>query len=231
MWWIVAAAALAVATISLWGLLPRHQPPVIIVAGTSPVPTTPVRRAPSSVPTTPVGSGRNAVPMTPVRSAAQPVASSRPVELSIPSIGVSTRLGEVGLQADRQVQVPASTAYASWFNLGPTPGQIGSSVILGHVDSYRGPGVFFRLRSLAVGASVNVTLADGVRTTFAVTGVVQYSKNDFPDALVYASRGVRALQLVTCGGAFDHQTGHYESNIVVFTRLRHVTPRQSLPAA
>ena len=219
MWWIVAAAALAVATISLWGLLPRHQPPVVVVAGTSPVSTTPVR------------SGPNPVPTTHVRGAPQPVASSRPVELSIPSIGVSTRLGEVGLQANRQVQVPNSTAYASWFDLGPTPGQIGSSVILGHVDSYRGPGVFFRLRSLAVGDSVNVTLADGVRATFAVTGVVQYSKNDFPDALVYASRGVRALQLVTCGGAFDHQTGHYESNIVVFTRLRHVTPRQSLPAA
>ena len=207
MWWIAATAALAVAAISLWGLLPRHHPPVVVITGTNPLPTTRARTGPRSV------------------------ATSRPVELSIPSIGVTTRLGEVGLQTDRQVQVPASTAYASWFDLGPTPGQIGSSVILGHVDSYRGPGVFFRLRSLAVGARVSVTLADGVRVTFAVTGVVQYAKSAFPDALVYGSRGVSALQLVTCGGAFDRHTGHYESNIVVFTRLRHVTTRPLSPAA
>ena len=201
MWWVVAAAALVVAATSLWSVLPRHHPAIFDVAGTSPAP----------------------VPH--VKSRVGPVARSRPEVLSIPSIGVQTRLGLVGLQADRQVQVPASTAYASWFDLGPTPGQVGSAVILGHVDSYKGPGVFFRLRTLAVGASVNVTLADGVRASFAVTGVVQYSKSAFPDALVYGSHGERALQLVTCGGVFDHRTGHYESNIVVFTRLRGVTSR------
>ena len=208
MWWVVAAAALAVAAASLWGLVPRRQPAIRDVAGTSPSLVAHVTRR------------------------VRPVARSRPVFLSIPSIGVETRLGVVGLQADRQVQVPTSTAYASWYDRGPTPGQLGSAVILGHVDSYTGPGVFFRLRTLGVGASVNVTLADGVRVTFAVTGVVQYSKNDFPDALVYGSRGVSVLQLVTCGGVFDHRTGHYESNIVVFTTLRRATPRPSAsPAA
>ena len=150
---------------------------------------------------------------------------SRPEVLIISAIALRTRLGEVGLQADHQVMVPASTATASWYDLGPTPGQVGSAVILGHVDSYTGPGVFFRLRSLAVGTPLSVTLANGTFVRFAVTAVVQYSKRDFPDRLVYGSRGVSSLNLVTCGGVFDHQTGHYESNVVVFTHLVAVTRR------
>ena len=34
---------------------------------------------------------------------------------------------------------------------GPSPGQIGSAVILGHVDTYQGPGIFFQLRALQAG--------------------------------------------------------------------------------
>ena len=194
-WWAAATAALAVAAVSLLDVLPAHNGPIVDVAGTAP--SSPSRAKPALV----------------------FVAHSRPVLLRIASLNVTTRLGEVGLQPNHQVMVPASTAIASWFNLGPTPGQVGSAVILGHVDSYTGPGVFFRLRAIKVGARVDVTLANGTLTRFAVTGVVQYSKSAFPDRLVYGSRGVSALQLVTCGGVFDHWTGHYESNVVVFTKL------------
>ncbi len=102
---------------------------------------------------------------------------------------------------------------------GPTPGQIGSSVILGHVDSYLGPGVFFNIKRLGVGALIEVVLDDGDTVRFRVLEVVQYAKSHFPDALVYATSGARLLNLVTCGGTFDHATGSYESNIVVFSRL------------
>jgi hypothetical protein len=34
---------------------------------------------------------------------------------------------------------------------------------------------------------------------------------------------------VTCGGVFDHDTGHYESNVVVFSRLVSVVvPKRSI---
>jgi sortase (surface protein transpeptidase) len=106
------------------------------------------------------------------------------------------------------VQVPG------WFSSGPSPGQVGSAVILGQ-DSYKGPGVFFRLRSLQPGNQIEMNLADGVIATFKVTSVVEYQKTAFPDQKVYGSNGSSELQLVTCGGTFDPQTGHYLSNIVV----------------
>jgi len=156
-----------------------------------------------------------------------PVRHSIPRELAIPSIDVSTSVGIVGLQPDGQVMVPSTTRTVSWYRYGPTPGDVGSSVILGHVDSHLGPGVFFLLRTLKAGALIHVVLADHASATFRVTSVVQYSKTNFPDKLVYGSHGGRLLNLVTCGGVFDHATGHYESNIVVFSKFVRVTPSQA----
>ena len=163
--------------------------------------------------------------------AAPPVAAalatdrSVPVLLRIPAIGLTVFLGSsLGVNIDGTVQVPTGTAQPGWFRLGPTPGQIGSSVILGHVDSYRGPGVFFQLRTLATGDQVDVGLADGVTAQFTVDSVALYSKMSFPADRVYGSHGSSALQLVTCGGAFDQQTGSYLSNVVVYTSLSAVMP-------
>jgi sortase (surface protein transpeptidase) len=149
---------------------------------------------------------------------------SVPLMLRIPAIGLSVSLGTLGLAADGTVEVPSTAQQAGWFRLGPTPGQVGSAVILGHVDSYQGPGVFFQLRTLAAGDQVDVDLSDGVTAQFTVNTVASYSKLQFPAQRVYGSHGSSALQLVTCGGVFDHQTGSYLSNIVVYTSLAAIIP-------
>jgi hypothetical protein len=149
---------------------------------------------------------------------------SVPLTLRIPVIGLSIAVSTLGLNADGTVQVPSDTVQVGWFRLGPTPGQLGSAVILGHVDNYTGPGVFFKLRTLAAGDEVDVGLADGITARFVVNAVVMYSKSQFPATRVYASHGSSALQLLTCGGTFDRQTGHYLSNVVVYTSLVAVVP-------
>lgn len=198
MWWAIALTTLIAGLGLLANALPANNPKSVVLASTPTV--TPQRLVD-----------------TPVR-----LRSSTPRTLTIPSIGVTTSVGQLGLLPNGQVMVPATTKTVGWFRYGPTPGQPGSSVILGHVDSYQGPGVFFNIRSLLPGATVTVGLTDGVKINFVVTGVVQYSKTGFPDKLVYGARdqpGVRALNLVTCGGTFDHTTGSYEANIVVFTKF------------
>jgi hypothetical protein len=84
--------------------------------------------------------------------------------------------------------------------------------------------VFFQLRTLAAGDQVDVDLSDGVTAQFTVNTVASYSKLQFPAQRVYGSHGSSALQLVTCGGVFDHQTGSYLSNIVVYTSLAAIIP-------
>jgi len=144
---------------------------------------------------------------------------SRPVHLSIPAIGLSDDVSELGLNANGSVQVPTSWNVPGWYKLGPVPGEIGSAVILGHVDSVYGPAAFFRLSSLRPGELVTVKLSNGTTVRFKVIGLRMYLKSKFPDQLVYGPRSYSALQLVTCGGAFDSTTHHYLSNLVVFTAL------------
>ena len=152
------------------------------------------------------------------------VPRSAPVALRIPAIGVDVSLSTLGLNADHTVQVPTDFQQAGWFGLGPTPGQTGSAVILGHVDSYTGPAVFFQIRTLRPGDQVNVSLADGAIAHFQVSAVAMYAKDQFPAQQVYAPHGGSALQLVTCGGTFDTHTRSYLSNIVAYTTLVATTP-------
>jgi hypothetical protein len=163
---------------------------------------------------------------------ADPLVTARsvPVDLSIPAIGLSVSLTTLGLNADGTVQVPTDPQQPGWYRLGPAPGQLGSAVILGHVDSHRGPAVFFQLRTLVAGDQVDVESADGITSVFDVTSVAVYPKQAFPDQQVYGSHGYSALQLVTCGGVFDRQTGHYLSNVVVYTSLAEVTPAPATAA-
>lgn len=161
-----------------------------------------------------------AVPDRPTRE----VARSEPVALTIAAIGVAVRLAPLGLNPDGTVEVPSDYDLAGWYRWGPTPGQVGSAVILGHVDSYRAPAVFFRLRQLRAGDRVDVGLAGGATVHFMVYLVQTYPKERFPAERVYGSHGDRALQLVTCGGTFDPDTRSYRSNVVVYTRLVDAPP-------
>jgi len=145
---------------------------------------------------------------------------SLPRLVQIPSLGVVAHVSPLGLQPNGTVMVPKTVTGVGWYRYGPTPGQLGSSVLLGHVDSYRGPGVFIYLKRLRAGAAIYVGLANGRTAVFRVRRVVRYAKDAFPDALIYTRVGPPELTLVTCGGQFDFSTRSYESNVVVFSDYR-----------
>jgi hypothetical protein len=139
-----------------------------------------------------------------------------PVRLRIPALHVNSRLTDLGLQRDGAIQVPATTSVAGWYDRGPRPGQAGPAVILGHVDSTRGPGIFFDLYRVRAGSLIEVDRADGSTATFRITKVSKVAKTRFPTDLVYAPTLDPTLRLVTCGGSFDTARGSYRDNIIAF---------------
>ena len=152
---------------------------------------------------------------------------SVPVSVDIPAIGVSSPLLDLGLNPDGTIEVPSvvtSAGEAAWYKYSATPGQVGVSVIEGHVDSYQGPAVFYRLGALQPGDTIDVTLADGITAIFRVTGVREYAKSNFPADAIYGTTNYAALRLITCGGVFDYATGHYLSSTVVFASLTSSRP-------
>lgn len=152
---------------------------------------------------------------------------SLPVSVDIPAIGVHSRLLHLGANVNGTIRVPSlhtQAGKAAWFKYSATPGQIGASIIEGHVDSFRGAAVFFRLGALQPGDRIDVRLADGITAVFRVTGVREYSKSKFPAQTVYHTPGYAALRLITCGGAFDYSSRSYLSSIVVFAALASSRP-------
>lgn len=188
---------------------------------TSEIPTaTEVSDAPSTsrAPVTP-----QTVPL-PTLSVVGPVlAKSAPVSISIPAIGAQSDLLDLGLNADQTVQVPPldePVSKAGWLDQSPTPGEVGPSILLGHVDSKKyGPGIFYNLGNLVPGDTVEVTRADGSVAIFKIDGVRSYLKSEFPTAEVYGNLDHAGLRLITCGGAFDAAASSYTSNIIAFASL------------
>jgi sortase (surface protein transpeptidase) len=152
---------------------------------------------------------------------AKPLARSAPVKIQIPRIGVNAPVMKLGRDADGTVQVPPLAAHnlAGWYQHGPSPGQRGPAVILGHVDSTAGISVFYYLKDLHAGDTVDVTLADGTVAAFTIDGLQKVAKDAFPTASVYGKAGYPSLRLITCGGPFDQATGHYRDNIIVYAHL------------
>ena len=149
------------------------------------------------------------------------MARSVPVSIRIPAIGVDAPVTKVGKNADGTVQVPPldDRNLTGWYRYGPSPGQRGPAVILGHVDSTAGISVFYHLRNMHAGEKVYVTLADRTVATFAVDGLQRVAKDAFPTASVYGKSRSPSLRLITCGGPFDQATGHYVDNIIVYAHL------------
>ncbi len=195
---VLAALALGLALIAAGGV-------GLVLTRGGPVAGPPLARVPA-----PDGTAAS----VPWPAAAGQVAA--PVRLTIPAIGVRTRLIRLGLTNAGTLQVPASYQIAGWYDRSPRPGATGSAIIAGHIDSYRGPGVFFRLAGLHRGDRAYVRRADGSLVVFRVTAVRLYRKDHFPTASVYGPAAGPQLRLISCGGTFDPTLRSYESNVVVY---------------
>jgi sortase (surface protein transpeptidase) len=145
---------------------------------------------------------------------------SEPSQLHIPKINVRSAVMQVGNNADGTMEVPPlHQEITGWYKHGPTPGEVGPSVIIGHVDTKDGPSIFWRLRELQPGDAVEVSRADGQIAKFKVDTVKQFDQANFPTEEVYGNIDHAGLRLITCGGVFNKRTGKYSHNTVVFATL------------
>ncbi|BFV59479.1 class F sortase [Kitasatospora sp. CMC57] len=168
----------------------------------------------------PVDSPPPTAPQTPGpgRAAALPVAP--PVRLTIPRMGVDAPVEPSGLNADGTVEVPPMDrpGQVGWYRNGPAPGQTGPAVLLGHLDTRKGPAVFNRVRELRPGDRIEIHRQDGSSVAYRVRELRQFPKSGFPTGLVYGDTDTPQLRLITCGGTLAGN-GHYTDNIIVLADL------------
>lgn len=146
---------------------------------------------------------------------------AKPVSVSLPGIGVSSADAvEVGLDANRAVEIPDDVQEIGWYGKGPRPGEDGNAFMTSHVDSRtQGRGVLFDLRESEPGDPIIVTHADGSTTEWEVVARERIEKGSYPMEQVFRFDGPPGLVIDTCGGAFDPETGSYERIDVVYAVL------------
>jgi hypothetical protein len=154
------------------------------------------------------------LPPAAAREAQQQVAD--PVRLRIPAIGVDAPVEPLVVDAHGVLPPPSTNHGTGWWRDGPEPGERGPAVIVGHVDSYRGPAVFFRLAELGPGDEILVDRRDGSTAVFVTQRVERHGKDTFPTRAVYGGTPDSELRLITCGGEFDYTDRRYLDNIIAY---------------
>lgn len=154
------------------------------------------------------------VTAVPLPVASQPL----PIRLVIPAIHVDAAVEQLGNTPDGSMDAPAAWSDVGWYGLGFRPGDLGSAVIAGHLDSTTARAVFWDLNRLRTGDNVQVQNDDGSMLSFAVVSRGIYPFDSFPLATIFGPADVPGLNLITCNGTFDRGSENYDRRLVVYTQ-------------
>ena len=224
--WPIAMVMLVVSLVTSCAAGPSVAPPA---KSSSASPSAAGSSAPSPAPAAP----KDASP-SPKRSAAAKakllsLPRSSPVRLVIPEISVNAPFTDLAIGSSGQLDPPPAdnANLVGWFAAGPSPGEIGTSIIGGHFDTKTSPAVFVELSELKRGSRFSIRRADGTIAEFVVDSVESFRKDNFPNKRVYADTATAQVRLITCGGAYDRAAKDYTENVVVFAHLDSATPSLS----
>ncbi|WP_240999798.1 class F sortase, partial [Streptomyces sp. Tu 4128] len=182
-----------------------------------PLPAQPAQPATSASPK----AGPSATGASRTRPAGPVLPRSKPVRLLIPDISVDAPFTDLAIGTGGQLQPPpaADTNLVGWYAKGVSPGERGTSIIAGHVDTKTSAAVFARLGQLDEGDVFHVRRADGRKASFEVDGLETFAKDEFPSRRVYGDTDRAEVRLITCAGDYDRQAKDYTDNLVVFAHL------------
>ncbi|GAA3135645.1 class F sortase [Streptosporangium carneum] len=158
------------------------------------------------------------LPSVPPAPAMQP---STPVRLVIKRLNINAPITSVGLDKQGAIEVPSAgdPNLVGWYRSGPTAGEAGPAIMLGHKDTRSGSAVFSRLGEIRNGDTIEVHRKDGIIAVFTVGGLEQAEKTVFPTQRVYGESPNPQLHLITCGGTYDRTTGHYTDNVIAYATM------------
>jgi LPXTG-site transpeptidase (sortase) family protein len=179
-----------------------------------------------------VSAGRDAAPApTSPTPAAATSRTSKPsattlrgsqVFLEIPSIGVDERMRPEGLVGGK-ISPPAGDVI--WFSgYGRVkPGQVGTSVIAGHIVANGRPDAFYNLEKLHRGSVVRLHDAAGTTITLKVVQTLTVDKHQLQanQSVWGGNTTVQRIALVTCDDALGlRPDGHRVANFVAIAEVR-----------
>lgn len=147
--------------------------------------------------------------------------AQEPKKIVLPSIGASGYIQKVGKTKDSAVGVPSNIHLAGWYSGSATPGDVGLSIVDGHLQGRYRDGIFHRLGEMKVGDTVQVIYGDDATKEFEVVSVKNIPVAQAGQAMLVKEPTItQQLTLITCGGAYTESDRSYAERVLVVTRLK-----------
>ena len=185
----------------------------IVLASTIPAPlATPV---PAATATRTPAAPATAPPAAPPTAGLGP-----PLRIRIPQIAVDAAIQPIGVTAANEMEIPQAPDLVGWYRYGPRPGESGNAVLAGHLDTSSGaPAVFWRLKELRPGDTIEIDSDGRSLLLYRVDSVVSYPYDQAPLAEIFSAAGPSGLTLITCSGAWHRTDANYDQRLVVSAHL------------
>jgi len=146
------------------------------------------------------------------------VGVAQPARLVVPRLHIDARVERAGLDAQGNLPAPAGLRDVAWYTGSSAPGQLGGTLISGHLGVRPGQAVFWDLWRLRPGDVVVILRVDGTTLRYVVDGAQRYSRGASVPEL-YANHGTAELWLITCDGIWDASNATYKDRLVIHAHL------------
>lgn len=153
-----------------------------------------------------------------------PVKLAAPAKLLIPSLGVAAPIAPLAIDKEGVMLAPEDPDIVGWYpTVSARPGQPGNVVLSGHLDWQAAPAVFYQLRDLTAGDTIEVVDERGHHAIYEVDLNEAYDAQRAPLQNILWPGAGAYVTLITCDGRFDQTVREYSQRRVVRARLVETT--------
>jgi len=147
------------------------------------------------------------------------VPAKYPKYIIIPKLSIKARVVQLNLGKQNDIQSPTNIYDAGWYTGSSLPGQPGAMFVDGHVASWTANGIFYNLKNLKAGDSIQIVRGDNTTYTYTVVKLQTYpiTNVDMLQALSPVTKGQPGLNIMTCAGSVVN--GAYTERLVVYATL------------
>ncbi|HVX23787.1 MAG TPA: sortase [Candidatus Saccharimonadales bacterium] len=148
------------------------------------------------------------------------VGPNMPRYLNIPKLGVHARVLSLGVLQNGALATPNNVYDTGWYNQSSQPGKTGAMLLDGHVSSWTAHGVFYGIKDLAAGDTLQIVRGDGVIFNYRVVKhqIFDHDKVDMQSAMRPVDPTKPGLNLITCTGDVINGTNEFNERVVVYAK-------------
>jgi len=163
--------------------------------------------------------GKDRTPLPSNALATYTVAADEPRAIYINKINIAARVKPMALNPDNSVQAPINIFDSGWYTGSVKPGEAGAMLVDGH-STTDGQALFGKLNTLVKGDQIQIEKGDGTRLNYEVVSTETVDKDavDMKKLLLPYGNALRALNLITCSGAWDDAENTLTQRTLVYTQ-------------